>query len=315
MAEAPLWPFSTGDYLADTTHLDLEEHGAYLKLLMIIWRTKDAELPFDEKRLARMLGCSAHKFEKLWPVLAEFFDAKAGVISQKRIKKDRAMVAGKIRANKLNGSKGGIAKALKNIEPTIATATKPPADSLGGSPPISLDRNAWRKATIPEPEPYKSSSSSDEGKKDAAKRMEIGTKVCTIAGMDMGRFTGDFSIVSAWLNAGCDPDLDIYPAVEAVTSRPGFDRQIRALSYFTNPITEARSNRVRKIPDDLNRPDPKPDCTKFDDDDWRACMEVMRDQPHLTWPDHWGPPRGADGCLVPQAVIDDFERDSKQEAP
>ena len=53
MAEYPAFPLFTDAYLGDTTHLTTLEHGAYMLLLMTAWRSPTADLPDDDKMLAR----------------------------------------------------------------------------------------------------------------------------------------------------------------------------------------------------------------------------------------------------------------------
>lgn len=89
MSQAPAMPLFCDAYLADTMHLSLEEHGAYLKLLMITWRNNGKPLPDDDGRLARMLGITPAKWRtKLRPVLAPFFDLSEGAWRQKRLEKE-----------------------------------------------------------------------------------------------------------------------------------------------------------------------------------------------------------------------------------
>ncbi len=89
MSKAPSMPLFCDAYLADTMHLSLEEHGAYLKLLMITWRNNGAPLPDDDARLARMLGITVGKWrKKLRPVLAPFFDLSEGTWKQGRLEKE-----------------------------------------------------------------------------------------------------------------------------------------------------------------------------------------------------------------------------------
>lgn len=53
MAEFPALPLFTDAYLADTRHLTAAQHGAYLLLLMMAWRTPDCALPDDDTLLSR----------------------------------------------------------------------------------------------------------------------------------------------------------------------------------------------------------------------------------------------------------------------
>lgn len=79
-------------YMADTRHLSLEEHGAYLMLMMVAWRTDDCALPDDDKRLARMLGIGAAKWAKLKPSIMAFWTLENGQWRQSRLTKERTFV-------------------------------------------------------------------------------------------------------------------------------------------------------------------------------------------------------------------------------
>ena len=48
MSKAPSMPMYWDAYIADTTHLSTEEHGAYLLLLAAMWR-RDGSVPDDDK--------------------------------------------------------------------------------------------------------------------------------------------------------------------------------------------------------------------------------------------------------------------------
>lgn len=92
MRSAPAIPLFGDAYMADTRHLSLEEHGAYLQLLMIAWRTENCCLPDDDARLARMIGVTAPKWKKLKPVVMAFWTLEAGAWTQRRLSKERAFV-------------------------------------------------------------------------------------------------------------------------------------------------------------------------------------------------------------------------------
>jgi hypothetical protein len=92
---------------------------------------------------------------------------------------------------------------------------------------------------------------------EARQRKEIGQRVLDLASIDPARWTGNFAIVSAWLNAKYDPDLDIFPAVQAVAKREGYQPP-RSLAYFTPAIEQAWRERSTDIPSSLKRDRPKP---------------------------------------------------------
>lgn len=88
----PAIPLFGDAYLADTRHLSLEEHGAYLQLIMIAWRIEGCCLPDDDARLARMLGVTAARWRKLKPVVMAFWTLENGTWKQARLTKERAFV-------------------------------------------------------------------------------------------------------------------------------------------------------------------------------------------------------------------------------
>jgi len=82
---SPPWmPLNIADYLRDTTHLDAEESGAYLHLIMGYWVA--GKLPEDERQLAKIAKLPLQKFRKLRPVLEAFF--RPGFRSHKRIDRE-----------------------------------------------------------------------------------------------------------------------------------------------------------------------------------------------------------------------------------
>lgn len=114
-------PLYVGDYLRDTPHLSVEEHGAYLLLLMALW-TKGT-LPASPDALARVARVTPYRWAKLAPILMPFFTVADGMLRHKRVDSERSHsieVAGKRSAA---GKAGGEAKALKTQEAALANAT------------------------------------------------------------------------------------------------------------------------------------------------------------------------------------------------
>lgn len=77
-AKADIWmPVYIGDYLADTTHLTAEQHGAYLLLLFTYWKRRKP-LPNDSVFLANAARLTADAWSIHQAVLEEFFDTSSG---------------------------------------------------------------------------------------------------------------------------------------------------------------------------------------------------------------------------------------------
>jgi uncharacterized protein YdaU (DUF1376 family) len=100
-------PLYIGDYLADTMHLSIEEHGAYLLLIMHYWQ--NGGLPKDNLSLRKIVGVNGYKWRWIRQAIAPFFDdewrhkridrelEKAKQISEKR------QVSGRIGGLKSSG--------------------------------------------------------------------------------------------------------------------------------------------------------------------------------------------------------------------
>lgn len=85
MAQHPMLPLWTDAYLGDTTHLTTIEHGAYLLLLIAMWRTPEKRLPKSDKLLARYARLTSGQWARIKPVLMPFFTEKGEFISQSRL--------------------------------------------------------------------------------------------------------------------------------------------------------------------------------------------------------------------------------------
>jgi uncharacterized protein YdaU (DUF1376 family) len=64
-------PLFIGDYLRDTRSLSLEEHGAYMLLIMEYWSV--GSLPKNDEKIAQILGISRTKFKRISPNIKRFF--------------------------------------------------------------------------------------------------------------------------------------------------------------------------------------------------------------------------------------------------
>ncbi len=125
MSKAPAMPMYWDAYLADTTHLTTEEHGAYMLLLAAMWR-RDGAVPDDDKDNARILGLTLAKWRKTKRRFVDTisgFCIEEGRVTQEKLKKTWETTQEKIEKNRRNGSKGGRASYLKNNDLNEAGAT------------------------------------------------------------------------------------------------------------------------------------------------------------------------------------------------
>lgn len=116
------------DYLGDTQHLTTEQHGAYLLILMAMWRA-GGKLPMDARKLCRIAKVHPPHWGKIAADILEFFDEHDGFITQKRLSKEHQKAIQKSQLRAEAGRKGGLSKSLKMNNEIDSFAT----DLLGHS--------------------------------------------------------------------------------------------------------------------------------------------------------------------------------------
>ena len=133
----PYFPMYPTDFEAKTSHLTLEEDGAYNRLLRLMWMTPGCSLPDDPKWIARRMRVSTEDYERVVAlILDEFCDRAKGRVFSPRLMSEFQKVSETHSKRSAAGKKGGRpANSLKNRE-----ATKSP-------------EKAERKQPEPEPEP------------------------------------------------------------------------------------------------------------------------------------------------------------------
>lgn len=108
MSKAPSMPLFCGDYLADTKHLTLEQHGAYMIILMVTWRNGGKPIPDDADIISKYLSCSRDRWvNKIRPTLYPFFNLEAGTWRSERLEHEWEFVQKAIAIKRENGAKGG----------------------------------------------------------------------------------------------------------------------------------------------------------------------------------------------------------------
>lgn len=152
MTAPPYMPLYVGDYLADTTHLEGVASGAYLHLLMAMWRA-GGRLPFNDDKLRRLTKLTPAQWERVRDTVMEFFTRRGGSITHKRLSKELAKYHDKSVRLSEAGKRGQSERRNKNkqlgvsqAEATLKQPEPEPEDRIEGllhSPsPIPLGASA-----------------------------------------------------------------------------------------------------------------------------------------------------------------------------
>lgn len=134
MAEFAALPLFTDAYIADTDHLTDVEHGRYLRLLILMWRSPQCRIPNDNEWIARRFKRTVDEVEKDFrPIIAEFIQTDGNWLFQKRLQKEWEYCQRKRKAQSGNaksrwGNKKQDAKPHAKVEslampPTLPTPT------------------------------------------------------------------------------------------------------------------------------------------------------------------------------------------------
>lgn len=81
-------PLYVSDYLSDTSHLSVEQHGAYLLLLMHAW-THQGRLPVDDARLMRICRMNDRQWRRSREDILAFFYEDNGALCNRRLEVER----------------------------------------------------------------------------------------------------------------------------------------------------------------------------------------------------------------------------------
>lgn len=259
MTSVPSMPLFCGDYLKDTTHLTLEEHGAYLMILMITWAQGGRPLPDDDDRMATRLRITKERWlKKIRPVLAPLFDLSGGSWRNSRLEEEWNYVQERIAAKRASGLLGGRprksgpgngpgnSQKSDEVVRRNTTAVQPDNHLKNNETPKAngFDQLKLTESTHP---PSSTSNEAEVEDEDAGARasvIHVAKQVAAMAGFvgDVDK-RHDIGIVAGWLKEGADPDVDIIPAVAVAMNRTTQVR-IRTFGYFSDEIECHRRARI-----------------------------------------------------------------------
>ena len=113
MTSLPYMQLYVSDYLADTAHLNAQQHGAYMLLLMNYWQ-RAKPLDNTNDRLAFVARMTSDEWFENKEVLAEFFIVEGDIWTHSRIELDLQKVHEKSVKASLNGRLSGVKRSLNH---------------------------------------------------------------------------------------------------------------------------------------------------------------------------------------------------------
>ena len=130
----PLW---VDAFLRDTTHLEADEIGAYLLLLMAMWIRESCDLPDDDARLARVSRVSTRLWKsRVGPAIRPMLSTGDGVVFSKRLREEATYVERQVQQQSDRKPRENPDKPLINKEPV--PSADGPADEPRDHPSYNL---------------------------------------------------------------------------------------------------------------------------------------------------------------------------------
>lgn len=157
-----------GDYLKDTAHLSLLEHGIYTRLLDVYY-TREAAIPAAQA--ARLIGArTPEESEALELVLEEFFVLEDGMWKQSRCEAELADKEAKAETNRVNGKRGGRPKKEtqsvfnENPDGYLSETQTEPTENPSHKPLTNNQENTYTASSAEEADPVTAGKSKSTAK-------------------------------------------------------------------------------------------------------------------------------------------------------
>lgn len=252
----PFMQLYVADYLGDTQHLTTEQHGAYLLILMAMWRA-GGSLPSDPVRLARIARTTPARWRKIGGEVLAFFETHDGLLTQRRLRREIEKASDISRKRAQAGARGAAAKQLKGQGADPANDGGLPAHNQN---PDSNATHGNGDATGSRVFPTSALLETIPGTPGIGSRVfptsafletipgtpgieAIRQAIAEAGGAALApRALADLSPLLGWLAAGADLAADVLPVIEARSDgkRRG---SVRSLAYFAEAVAEARERK------------------------------------------------------------------------
>lgn len=224
-------PIYWGDYLRDTGHLSTEQHGAYLLLIGHYWTTGKPLLDNDAQ-LSRIARLPSAVWKRARDTIAAFFSITDGLWRHTRIDAELKKAGEYLERQAVNGRKGGRPK----------TQSKPTAN-----PGLNPRPNPDETTSQPTPPSPTIENTPQQPSLDAARALKMREAKDRVSSILNSPSVTMFNRVDAWLEAGCDLERDIIPAIQSGLAKLN-GSTVRSLSYFDGMVADAHAARTRPLP-------------------------------------------------------------------
>ena len=284
MAELPHMPLFIDDYEAATSHLSLEEDGAYNRLLRLCWRQPDCTIPDLDSWIIRMMRCDKETFERaVRPIIGEFFTEKNGRLFQKRQKTEHGYVKTVTSKRKEAGRKGGLAKSLKSKDNTDSKTT-------------DLPEQKDSKALAPTPTPTPTPTPNDKTEPAGSDWGVLESQLRSAAGWqhEAHPTLAVVGPIVALIEAGASLEKDVLPIVKALA--PSAETR-SSWRYFLKAIERSWRERTGFAQNGANGFH----VQQVDAVKWAERIEWARK--NQQWGEVWGPMPGKLNCGVPANLL------------
>lgn len=276
-------PLRIGEYLADTTHLTRDQHGAYLLLIMAYWRRGEA-LPADDGQLAAIAKATPAEWRKMKPIIAQFFRCEDGRWFQKRCEEElvaaRALVAQRSVAGKASAAAREAQRKVNGCSTGVERYNKQNGNEIPDLLPSTKN-----------PEPAAAEADAD---RDQFAQLH---RLLAFDGNDQKNW---LEFIAMKTRHGLDFATHILPAAQhhASTGKRG-----STLAYIRPKALELRDHAAIAATAPVVFEDTH-------DGGWLERLKFFHAHPELSerdrWPAKWGPRFDAPGTRVPAPVLETF---------